>query len=166
MELLLHSMSREINRLLWAMGCTVSAAESCSAGRIATYLTLPAGSSSYFRGSMVCYANDLKVSLLGVDKKVIETNSAVCEEVARQMVTGALQLFHTDYALAMTGFAGPTGGTPDNPLGTIWVAVGNKNRSVTKKVYHKLGREMNTIIATAQLLRMFLDFLIEDAGNQ
>ena len=165
MELRLKVVSKDINQLMWNSGKTLSPAESCSAGRIASALTIAAGSSHYFKGGLVCYADETKVKFLGVDNAIIEEKSAVCEEVARQMVIGANKMFETDYAIAFTGFAGPGGGTEDNPVGTIWIAVGNADKIITQKVFNDMGRDENTMLATEVALNMLRDFLKSELEN-
>ena len=99
------------------------------------------------------------MSLLGVDAHVLDEQTAVCEEVARQMVKGACKTLNTDYAISATGIAGPTGGTKDIPVGTIWLACGSPDRQVTMKVEEDHGRDINLAIATHKAMQMFLDFL-------
>ena len=97
-------------------------------------ITAVPGASHYFKGGVVSYANEVKTNLLGVDAQVIEEQTPVCEEVARQMVKGALRVFDTDYAVSVTGFAGPGGvenGKNAVLVGTIWIAVGNSERIET-----------------------------------
>ena len=165
MELRLKVVSKDINQLMWNSGKTLSTAERCSAGRIASALAIAAGSSHYFKGGLVCYADETKVKFLGVDNAIIEEKSAVCEEVARQMVIGANKMFETDYAIAFTGFAGPGGGTEDNPVGTIWIAVGNADKIITQKVFNDMGRDENTMLATEVALNMLRDFLKSELEN-
>lgn len=162
MELNLKVTSKEINQLMWTSGQTISTAESCSAGRLSAILTTPAGSSLYYKGGIVCYADDIKVRYLGVTQELLDEKTSVCEEVAQQMVSGALKMFSTDYAVAITGYAGPGGGTEENPVGTIWIAVGNKNRIVTQKVYNDLGRDEKVTIATEAAMSLLRDFLKEE----
>ena len=90
---------------------------------------------------------------------MIEEQTAVCEEVAKQMVIGACKTLNTDFAIAATGFAGPTGGTKEIPVGTIWLACGTQERQITKKVEEDHGRDINLAIATHVAMQMFLDFL-------
>ena len=161
MNLDIRIMSRDINEMLWKTKKTLSTAESCTSGRVAAVITSTPGSSEYYLGGIICYANETKMDLLGVDPKVIEEHSAVCEEVAKQMVTGANKLFKTDYAIAVTGFAGPGGGTDEAPVGTIWIAVGNAEKIVTKKLEKDRGRDKKLAIATFHATQMIHDYLKE-----
>jgi nicotinamide-nucleotide amidase len=101
-------ISREISEILWEMEKTVSTAESCTGGRIAEAIIAVPGASKYFKGGIISYVNEIKESMLGVDPKVLEEQTAVCEEVAREMVIGACKAMNTDYAISATGIAGPT----------------------------------------------------------
>ena len=103
--------------------------------------------------------DEIKESLLGVSRQVLDEQTAVCEEVACQMVKGACRSLNTDYAISATGFAGPTGGTKDIPVGTIWLACGTLDRQVTMMVQEDHGRDINLAIATNKAMQMFLDFL-------
>lgn len=162
MELDLKIASKEINQLLWNTKKTLSTAESCTAGRIATIITAAPGSSTYYRGGLCCYAEDVKSGLLGVDAELMERETPVCEEVARQMVLGANKLFNTDFAVAITGYAGPGGSPNGNVLvGTIWIAVGQEGNIVTRKLEEDNGREQNLSSATTCAVHMLLDYLRE-----
>jgi nicotinamide-nucleotide amidase len=97
-----------------------------------------------------------------VDAQVLEEQTAVCEEVARQLVKGACHTLNTDYAIAATGFAGPTGGTKDIPIGTIWLACGTPEKQVAVKVEEDHGRDINLAIATNKAMQLFLNFLKEE----
>ena len=103
----------------------------------------------------------MKENLLHVRHQTLEEQTAVSEEVAKQMVKGACEALNVDYAIAATGVAGPTGGTPDIPVGTIWLACGSKDDVRTMKLEEDFGRDINLAIATNQALRMFLDYLKE-----
>ena len=155
-------MSREVSELLWEMEKTLSTAESCTGGRIAEAIIGTPGASKYFKGGIISYVNEIKESLLGVDHHVLEERTAVCEEVARQMVVGACKTLNTDYAIAATGFAGPTGGTKEIPVGTIWLACGNANRITTVKLEEDQGRDMNLSNATNAAMQLFLDYLKDE----
>ncbi len=152
-------ISREISELLWDMERTVSTAESCTGGRIAEAIISVPGASKYFKGGVISYVNEVKESLLGVDHQLLEEKTAVCEEVAVAMVKGACRTLNTDYAISATGFAGPSGGTKDIPVGTIWLACGNADRVATLKVEEDHGRDINLAIATNKAIQLFLDYL-------
>lgn len=107
---------------LRALGATLATAESCTGGGLGARLTAVAGASAWYRGGVVAYANDVKVRSLGVEAAMIETDGAVSETVARQMASGVRRAFGADYGLAITGVAGPGGGTPEKPVGTVWLA--------------------------------------------
>ena len=112
-----------IGRLLTQQGKTISIAESCTGGKIAQMLTSVAGASHYFRGSVVSYATDTKISMLGVNAKTIEKFSIVSGEVAKEMALGIQKLIKTDYAIATTGNAGPNKGDADAEVGTVFIAL-------------------------------------------
>jgi len=152
-------ISREISQLLWEMEKTVGTAESCTGGRIAEAIMSVPGASKYFKGGIISYVDEIKMSLLGVEQQVLDEQTAVCEEVACQMVKGACKTLNTDFAISATGFAGPTGGTKDIPIGTIWLACGTPEKQVSFKVQEDHGRDINLAIATNKAIQMFLDFL-------
>ena len=151
--------SREISQLLWEREETLSTAESCTGGRIAEAVIAVPGASKYFKGGIISYVDEIKEQLLDVDHDVIEANTAVCEEVAIQMVKGACHKLNTAYAIAATGFAGPGGGTKEVPVGTIWLACGNESKVVTMQMTEDDGRDKNLQNATNAALQMFLDYL-------
>jgi nicotinamide-nucleotide amidase len=152
-------ISREVSQMLWEMEKTVGTAESCTGGRIAEAIIAVPGASKYFKGGIISYVNEIKETLLGVSAEVLEEKTAVCEEVAIQMVKGACKALNTDYAISATGFAGPTGGTKEIPVGTIWLACGSPEKQVTMKVEEDHGRDINLAIATNKAMQMFLEFL-------
>ncbi|MGM9692174.1 MAG: CinA family protein [Alloprevotella sp.] len=162
MELDLKLASKEINEILWREAKTLSTAESCTAGRIASVITAVPGSSNYYKGGLICYADETKENLLHVDAKVIEEQTPVCEEVVKQMVVGSCDLFNTDYAVAISGYAGPggpDGGKSGVIVGTIWIAVGTKDNIVTKMIEEDNGRDKNLASATSVAVHMLLDYL-------
>ncbi len=152
-------ISREISELLWEREKTVATAESCTGGRIAEAIIAVPGASKYFKGGIISYVNEIKENLLGVDPQVLEEQTAVCEEVARQMVQGACKALNTNYAIAATGIAGPGGGTKEIPVGTIWLACGTPDKIITCKVEEDHGRDINLAIATNKAIQMFRDYL-------
>ena len=116
-----------IGKLLTAQNKTISTAESCTGGKIAHVLTSVAGASNYFRGSVVSYATDTKVSVLGVSQNTITTHSVVSAEVAKEMVIGIQKMMKTDYAIATTGNAGPSKVDADATIGTVFIALATPN---------------------------------------
>jgi len=108
--------------LLKQKGATIATAESCTGGKMASLLNKHAGSSAFYWGSVVSYDNSVKEHLLGVPKEMIQAHGVVSEEVVRTMAESVKELIGTDYAIATSGIAGPTGGTPEKPVGTVWIA--------------------------------------------
>ena len=152
-------LSKEISRLLYERGFSLGTAESCTGGRIAEAIIATPGSSNYFKGSVISYVNEIKESLLNVDHQTLEEKTAVCEEVAIQMVQGACKILNVDFAISATGIAGPGGGTKEIPVGTIWLACGTTDDIVTLKLEEADGRDRNLAIATHRALQLFLDYL-------
>ena len=159
-------ISREISELLWEKEKTLGTAESCTGGRIAESIISVPGASKYFKGGIISYVNEVKESLLGVSHQTLEEKTAVCEEVAIQMVKGACRTLNTDYAISATGVAGPTGGTKEIPIGTIWLACGSSDRIVTCKVEEDHGRDINLAIATSRAMQLFLSFLKDEETEE
>ena len=112
---------KELARLLLVKGETLGTAESCTGGLIAALLTSLPGSSGWFKGGITAYANDIKTSLLGVPEDMLAAHGAVSEAVAMAMAQGAANALHVSHSLAVTGIAGPEGGSPDKPVGTVWL---------------------------------------------
>lgn len=152
-------LSREIQQYLYESGLTLGTAESCTGGRIAEAIISVPGASAYFKGGIISYTNDVKEHVLGVDSRLLEEKTAVCEEVAIAMVKGALNTLNVDFAISTTGVAGPGGGTHDIPVGTIWIACGNKDNIVTMKLEEDYGRDINLAIATSKALQLFLKYM-------
>ncbi|HKK75921.1 MAG TPA: competence/damage-inducible protein A [Saprospiraceae bacterium] len=125
------SLEEAIGALLMKHEKTISTAESCTGGYLAHIITSVPGSSRYFQGSVVAYANEVKQRELQVKAKTLEEQGAVSEPTVREMVKGALEKFQTDLAVAISGIAGPDGGTPEKPVGTIWIAVGDRENTET-----------------------------------
>jgi nicotinamide-nucleotide amidase len=128
-----ESLEMVTGKLLRAKNYTVSTAESCTGGNIAHLLTSVSGSSGYYKGSVVAYANSVKSQLLGIKEDLIEKEGAVSEKVVQDMAAGARKLFNSDFALATSGIAGPDGGTDAKPVGTVWIAVSSEKGIVSEK---------------------------------
>ena len=141
-------------------GLTVSTAESCTGGNIAHRLTLIPGISDCFKGSVVAYHNELKINALGVSARDIEQYGAVSSQVATQMAEGARKVIQTDLAVATTGIAGPTGGTDEKPVGTIWISVSSPERTITRSFnFGQFARE-NFIERSTMAALMMLNEMI------
>lgn len=136
-------MGEVLGTLLKEKGKTVGTAESCTGGFIAHSITLVPGSSAWYKGSIVSYANEIKSSLVGVKPETLQANGAVSEAVVREMAKGALAQLKTDYIIAVSGIMGPDGGTPEKPVGTVWIAVGSAKELVTIKFHLRYDRLSN-----------------------
>ena len=156
-----NTLENVVGELLSAQKKTLSTAESCTGGYVAHQITKVAGSSDYFMGSVVSYSNQLKMSLLGVRKETLEEHGAVSEATVIEMVKGALASMKTDVAVAVSGIAGPGGGTPEKPVGTIWLAVGDEKIIKTRKLQLGKNRIKNIEYTAVQALNMIRKFLLE-----
>lgn len=159
-------LSKGIQEILYDSDKTLGTAESCTGGRIAEAIIAVPGASNYFKGGIVSYTNEVKESLLNVSHEVLEEQTAVCEEVARQMVKGAIRTLKVDYAISATGVAGPTGGSAAIPVGTIWIGYGSEDDVRTVKLTEDYGRDINLAIATNTALKSMLAFLQEHKEEQ
>ena len=149
------TLEATIGKLLLEKGLTLATAESCTGGLVAHRITGVAGSSAYFRGSVVAYHNDIKVSELNVSTETLVTSGAVSEATARAMAEGACRRLGADVAVATSGVAGPSGGTPEKPVGTICIAVADAQGTVSKQFSFDRGRDLN-ITYTAQAVLTLL----------
>ena len=143
MEFETKVLSRQIQEALYNYNETLGTAESCTGGRIAEAIISVPGASQYFKGGVVSYTNEVKENLLHVSAQVLAEQTAVCEEVAREMVIGACDALNCDYAISATGVAGPGGGTAEIPVGTIWLGYGAKDDVRTFKLTEDFGRDIN-----------------------
>ena len=138
-----EEMEMTIGKLLISKNKTIGTAESCTGGNIARLLTSVPGSSEYFKGSIVAYDNSIKTALLNVDESLINEYGAVSEQVVEAMADGARIKLKTDYTIATSGIAGPSGGTDYKPVGTVWIAVSSDKRTVSRKLYFGNDRANN-----------------------
>lgn len=158
-------LSKEISDLFWKEGLTLSTAESCTSGNVAAAITAIPGSSHFYKGGIIAYSDEIKENLLGVSHETLESKGAVSEETVIEMVKGAMKSMNSDCAVATSGIAGPTGGTPDKPIGTIWIAASLKEKVVTLKLEGDEGREKNTANATQKALQL-LRKLLQNEENE
>jgi len=142
-----ESPEEVIGRLLKEKSATLSTAESCTGGYIAHLITSVPGSSAYFTGSVIAYSNTIKTSVLGVKEQTLKAYGAVSEQTVTEMDEGIRRKFNTDYSIAVSGIAGPDGGTPQKPVGTIWIAVAGPRAALAKKFLFGKNRERNIRLA-------------------
>ena len=150
------SLEKQIGTVFRKKNVTLATAESCTGGEIAHMITSVPGSSAYFKGAVVAYANEVKVHVLGVSAGDIDREGAVSETVVLQMAEGARKLLHTDYAVATSGVAGPDGGTPDKPVGTVWIGVATPEKTFARKFVFSFTRERNIAKAAVKALEMVM----------
>jgi nicotinamide-nucleotide amidase len=153
------ALEKAVLDMMEGKGLTLSTAESCTGGYIAHLITKHPGSSVVYKGGAVVYSNDLKQSVLGVSKTTLESYGAVSEPTVREMAQGALDHFKTDYAVSVSGIAGPGGDTPDKPVGTVWIAVASKQGIVSKPFKFGNKRVQNIERSASAALMMILNEL-------
>jgi nicotinamide-nucleotide amidase len=144
-------------KLLKEKNLTFSTAESCTGGDIAHLVTTIPGSSEYFKGSVVAYSNSVKENVLNVNKEDIEKYGAVSKTVVEQMAEGVRNLLQTDYSVATSGIAGPTGGTEEKPVGTVWIAVSSAKKTISRKFIFSNNRERNIGKSSVMALDMMIN---------
>ena len=159
-------ISRQIGDLLYDSGLTLGTAESCTGGRISEAIVSIPGASNYFKGGIISYSDEIKTNILGVSPNTLQAKTAVCEEVAQEMVKGAIKCLDVDFAISATGTAGPGGGTQEIPVGTIWLGYGNAEDVRTFRLTENFGRDINLAIATNKAMRLMLDFLNEKLSKE
>lgn len=149
-----------IGELLKSKKMQLATAESCTGGNIARLITSIPGSSAYFKGSVVAYSNEVKESVLGVSKELMVEHGAVSQPVVEQMAQSVLRLTAADVAAATSGVAGPDGGTPDKPVGTVWICVCTKDKLISRKYNFSTFRDRNITRASLAGLSMIKEILI------
>jgi len=148
-----------VGTLLTKYGKTISTAESCTGGKIASMIVENAGSSAYYKGSVVAYDYEAKVNVLNVDKHIMEEFGAVSSQVVEQMAQAVRKLLNTDYAISVSGIAGPDGGTPDKPVGTVWIGLATPEKTLSEKFLFFYDRKINILRTTNTALLMLIDEL-------
>lgn len=151
-----------IGRILNEKNKTLATAESCTGGYIAHLITTVPGSSQYYKGSIVSYANEAKENILGVKHETLQSVGAVSEETVLQMVKGAIEKLNVDYAVATSGIMGPEGGSAEKPVGTVWIAAGNKYKAEAKQFNFRFERERNIEQTAMSALDMLRKFILND----
>jgi len=153
------TLERNVGLLLKAESKTIATAESCTGGYIAHLITSVAGSSAYYKGSVISYANEVKINELGVLPETLKNHGAVSEACVKQMAEGVRKKLNTDIAIATSGIAGPDGGTKDKPVGTVWIAVSTENETIAQMYQmgdHRERTIQRTAIAALDMVRKIL----------
>ena len=159
-----NSLSEQLGGLLRSKGLLMGTAESCTGGRIANMVTLVAGSSDYFVGGVVSYSNEVKHNVLGVSEDSLRLHGAVSREVVEQMAQGAIRTLGCDCSVATSGVAGPGGGSPEKPVGTVWIAAAWKEQVVSHCYHFGTVRAENIQSAADTALTMLLELLQKSDG--
>ncbi len=152
----------QVHRIMIDRSVTLATAESCTGGIIASRFTALPGASAYYKYGIVAYSNDAKRNILGVEADSIGRYGVVSEKIARQMAEGARRISHADYAVATTGIAGPTGGTPEHPVGTVYIAVASPLRTVSKRIH--AGKTRAEVVDRAS--RMAIELLLDELQQE
>jgi nicotinamide-nucleotide amidase len=155
------TLEQKVGDELVRCSSTIAIAESCTGGKISNLITSVAGSSRYFKGSVIAYDNEIKTDILNIPYEVIENFGAVSEQVVSKMAQGVKDLMKTDFAVATSGIAGPGGGTDDKPIGTTWICAISPKKIVTKKFLFGENRERNMIRASFAALNMLRNLIKE-----
>ncbi len=152
-----------IGKILKAKGKTMATAESCTGGYIAHLITSIPGSSAYYKGTLVSYANEVKENVLGVKKETLKNFGAVSEETVKEMVKGTITALDVDFALATSGIMGPDGGSGEKPVGTVWIAAGNTEKVETLKLNLRFDRQRNITITANNALNFLRKFILANS---
>ena len=158
-----QSLCRLLANLMLKKQFYLATAESCTGGYIAQLFTAMPGSSRYYQGSVISYANALKKNILQVAESTLQHAGAVSEETVIEMVKGALHVLKTDYVLATSGIMGPDGGTDEKPVGTVWVAVGNQKEIITQRFKFRFDRRRNIDLTAINALNLCRKFILDQS---
>ena len=158
-------LEKNIGDLLLERSLTVGVAESCTGGYLSHLITSVSGSSAYFKGSIISYSNEIKESILHVKSETLQQFGAVSEETVTEMVKGALHTLNVDVAMAVSGVAGPTGGSPEKPVGTVFIGVGTKDKVIVKKLSFTNHRDRNIQLSAVVALVMLRKFLLNQLND-
>ena len=163
----LTTLSQEVGTRFLEAKMTCATAESCTGGLVGHLLTEISGSSAYFMGGAIVYSNEIKAHVLGVDQQTLDTDGAVSYATAKQMAAGALRLYGVDVAVAITGIAGPGGGSPTKPVGLVFVHVAARDGYQQGERYvWPADRSGNKLLSAQAALQMMLDYLTAHLAGQ
>ena len=154
-----------VGKLLVSQNATLALAESCTGGYLAHQFTQHAGSSAYFLGGVLAYANDIKIKQLGVSADILHQDGSVSDTCAIAMAAGMRELTGSTFALATTGIAGPDGGTEDKPVGTIWIALAHPAGVIARKLTMGGTRIQNIHLTSLSAINLLRRFLLNDLAE-
>ena len=152
-------LETQIGEILRARSLTLATAESCTGGLVADRITNIPGSSDYFMGGIIAYANAVKIQTLGVASETIERHGAVSRETVLEMAQGARRILRVDIAVSISGIAGPGGGLPDKPIGTTWLALAAPNGAWSRTFIWNGDRVANKVASAQAVLQMLYNYL-------
>jgi nicotinamide-nucleotide amidase len=155
-------MEKVLSKLLIKKNKTIATAESCTGGYMAHLITSIPGASAFYKGSVISYSDEVKISMLGLAKETLAQNGAVSEATVLQMVKGILQNIQTDYAMAVSGIMGPDGGTTEKPVGTVWIAVGNAQKQMAQPFHFRFNRQRNIQLTAVNAFNMMRKFIVQE----
>ncbi|HEY4147826.1 MAG TPA: competence/damage-inducible protein A [Chitinophagaceae bacterium] len=155
-------LEKALGKLLVARHKTMSTAESCTGGYIAQLITSHPGASAYYKGSVVSYANEVKEAVLHVSAATLASQGAVSEATVREMIKGVLDSVGADYAIAVSGIMGPDGGSPEKPVGMVWIAAGNRGKTVAQQFNFRFDRRRNIELTSTNALNLLRKFILEE----
>jgi nicotinamide-nucleotide amidase len=158
-------LEKNIGDLLLEKNFTLGVAESCTGGYLSHLITSVSGSSVYFKGSVISYSNEIKESILGVKTETLEQYGAVSEQTVTEMIKGALAVLKTDIAIAISGVAGPNGRTEEKPVGTVFIGVGTKDKTIVKKLSFTSHRDRNIQLSGVVALVILRKFLLNQLND-
>ncbi|MCO5235143.1 MAG: competence/damage-inducible protein A [Chitinophagaceae bacterium] len=161
-----QTLPQVIGSMLLQREKTMATAESCTGGFIAHLITSVAGSSNWYKGTVVSYANEAKENILGVQKSTLETQGAVSEATVEQMAQNIRHKMNTDYALATSGIMGPEGGTAQKPVGTVWIAACNAGRTLTAQFHFRYDRQRNIEMTSYYALNLLRKLIVSENSGE
>ncbi|MEC9208847.1 MAG: CinA family protein [Bacteroidota bacterium] len=156
------NLFQQLHDLCVEKDISIATAESCTSGFLASKITSIAGSSYFFKGGIIAYQNDIKIDCLGVLESIIREKTVVCSEVVEQMSEGVRHKFSSDFSIATSGYAGPTGGTELNPVGTVFIAISSEENTISERFVFTGDRE--SVISQSVIKGVKL--LMEELKNQ
>lgn len=160
-----ETLETNIAALLVEKNLTIGTAESCTGGYIAHLLTSISGSSAYFKGSIISYSNELKSDILKVSETTLSTYGAVSEQTVQEMLSGALNVLKTDIVIAVSGIAGPLGGTNEKPVGTVYIGIANRENRIVNRYSFTNNRERNIQLSAVMALVMLRNFILKSENE-